>query len=69
MATNPVATWWWSATDVPLGDGIGMGLRESDTAAEGRSSNAAITELKKPTAALNEMLIKKWFGDGVKLYE
>jgi len=52
--------------DVPLGDGIGMGLRQSDT--ELRDTfDAVITEMKED-GSLNEML-KKWFGDDTNTYE
>lgn len=50
----------WSGADVPLGDGIGVGLRKSDTALK-EKLNAAITTLKQ-NGELNTM-IKKWFGD------
>ncbi|MEP3686605.1 MAG: transporter substrate-binding domain-containing protein [Sulfitobacter dubius] len=52
--------------DVPLGGGIGMGLRQSDT--ELRDTfDAVITEMKED-GSLNEML-KKWFGDDTTTYE
>lgn len=46
--------------DVPLGGGIGMGLRESDTEMK-QSFDEAITAMKQD-GTLNEML-KKWFGE------
>ncbi|MEL6207814.1 MAG: transporter substrate-binding domain-containing protein [Pseudomonadota bacterium] len=51
---------------VPLGGGVGMGLRETD--AELRAKfDAAITSMKED-GTLNELLVK-WFGDEVQLYE
>ncbi len=50
---------------VPLGGGVGMGLRETDT--ELRAAfDAAITSMKED-GSLNELLIK-WFGEGVQTY-
>jgi polar amino acid transport system substrate-binding protein len=50
---------------VPLGGGVGMGLRESDT--ELRDAfDAAITSMKED-GTLNAMLIK-WFGEEVATY-
>ncbi len=50
---------------VPLGGGVGMGLRESDT--ELRDTfDAAITSMKED-GTLNELLIK-WFGEGTTTY-
>ena len=50
---------------VPLGGGVGMGLRESD--AELREKfDAAITSMKED-GSLNAMLIK-WFGEGTATY-
>ena len=52
--------------DVPLGDGIGMALRQSD--GELRDTfDAVITEMKED-GSLNEML-KKWFGEDTTTYE
>ena len=51
--------------DVPLGGGIGMGLRESDTALKDKF-NAAIQSMKDD-GSLNTML-KKWFGDETPLF-
>lgn len=45
---------------VPLGEGIGMGLRQSDTELKERFDKA-ITSMKED-GSLNE-LMKKWFGD------
>ncbi len=50
---------------VPLGGGVGMGLRESDT--ELRDTfDAAITSMKED-GTLNELL-KKWFGEDTQTY-
>lgn len=51
--------------DVPLGDGIGMGLRQSDAALK-EKFDAAITSMKKD-GSINE-LIKKWFGPEAAVY-
>lgn len=51
--------------DVPLGGGIGLGLRESDTELKDKF-NAAITSMKED-GTLNAML-QKWFGDKVEKY-
>jgi polar amino acid transport system substrate-binding protein len=50
---------------VPLGGGIGLGLRESDGELRGKF-DAAITSMKED-GSLNELLVK-WFGDGVSTY-
>ncbi|MFD3189543.1 transporter substrate-binding domain-containing protein [Sedimentitalea sp. HM32M-2] len=51
--------------DVPLGRGIGIGLRESD--AELRAKfDAAITSMKED-GSLNTLLIK-WFGESITTY-
>ena len=50
---------------VPLGGGVGMGLRQSDGELLGKF-DAAITSMKED-GSLNELL-KKWFGDGVATY-
>ncbi|MDX8351219.1 transporter substrate-binding domain-containing protein [Cognatiyoonia sp. IB215182] len=50
---------------VPLGGGIGMGIRESDTELR-EKMDAAITSMKED-GTLNEMLVK-WFGDDITLY-
>ncbi len=52
--------------DVPLGGGIGLGLRESDTELK-EKFDAAITSMKQD-GTLNTML-KKWFGDDTTTYE
>ncbi len=50
---------------VPLGGGVGMGLRESDGELQDKF-NAAITAMKED-GTLNALLIK-WFGDGTQTY-
>ncbi len=50
----------WAGEDVPLGGGIGIGLRKSDTELKAKF-DAAITEMKTD-GTLNTM-IKKWFGE------
>ena len=51
--------------DVPLGGGIGLGLRESDTELK-EKFDAAITSMKED-GTLNTML-KKWFGEETTTY-
>ncbi len=51
--------------DVPLGGGVGMGLRESDGELRAKF-DAAITSMKED-GTLNTM-IKKWFGDDAAVY-
>jgi polar amino acid transport system substrate-binding protein len=50
---------------VPLGGGVGMGLRESDTELRDKF-DAAITSMKAD-GSLNALLIK-WFGEGTATY-
>ena len=50
----------WAGADVPLGGGIGIGMRKSDTELKAKF-DAAITEMKAD-GSLNTM-IKKWFGE------
>ncbi|WP_164659972.1 transporter substrate-binding domain-containing protein [Tropicibacter sp. Alg240-R139] len=50
---------------VPLGGGVGMGLRESDGELRGKF-DAAITSMKED-GSLNELLIK-WFGEDTRTY-
>jgi polar amino acid transport system substrate-binding protein len=50
---------------VPLGGGVGMGLRESDTDLKAKF-DAAITAMKAD-GSLNTLLVK-WFGEGVQTY-
>jgi len=51
--------------EVPLGGGVGMGLRESDTDLK-EKFDAAITAMKAD-GSLNALLIK-WFGEGTITY-
>lgn len=51
--------------DVPLGGGVGMGLRESDTELK-EKFDAAITSMKED-GTLNAMLVK-WFGEDTAQY-
>ena len=50
---------------VPLGGGVGMGLRETDTELK-EKFDAAITSMKED-GTLNELL-KKWFGEDTQTY-
>lgn len=52
--------------DVPLGGGVGIGLRESDTELK-EKLDAAIGSMKED-GSLNEMIVK-WFGDDAQIYE
>ncbi|MFB2593834.1 transporter substrate-binding domain-containing protein [Paracoccus sp. p4-l81] len=52
--------------DVVLGEGVGMGLRQSDTELKDKF-DVAIAEMKKD-GTLNTM-IKKWFGDDAATFE
>ncbi|MEP4249371.1 transporter substrate-binding domain-containing protein [Tateyamaria sp.] len=51
--------------DVPLGGGVGMGLRESDAELKGKF-DAAITAMKAD-GSLNALLVK-WFGEDTAQY-
>ncbi len=51
--------------DVPLGGGIGLGLRESDTELKAKF-DAAIASMKED-GSLNTLIIK-WFGEGAKTF-
>ncbi|QQA44085.1 transporter substrate-binding domain-containing protein [Pelagovum pacificum] len=51
--------------DIPLGGGIGLGLRESDTELK-EAFDTAITSMKED-GTLNELLIK-WFGEETTTY-
>ena len=55
----------WTGTDVPLGGGIGIGLRKSDTELKAKF-NTAIAAMKAD-GSLNAM-IKKWFGDDAPVF-
>ncbi|WP_045386798.1 transporter substrate-binding domain-containing protein [Falsirhodobacter sp. alg1] len=50
----------WIDQPVPLGDGIGMGVRKSDT--ELKATFDATIQTMKDDGSLNE-LMSKWFGD------
>jgi polar amino acid transport system substrate-binding protein len=50
---------------VPLGGGVGMGLREGDPLRD--TFDAAITSMKED-GSLNELL-RKWFGEDTQVYE
>ncbi|SIO04030.1 transporter substrate-binding domain-containing protein [Vannielia litorea] len=52
--------------DVPLGGGIGVGVRESDGELKDKL-DAAIGSMKED-GTLNAMIVK-WFGDGAAIYE
>jgi polar amino acid transport system substrate-binding protein len=52
-------------TDIQLGDGVGMGLRESDT--ELKAKFDAAIQTMKDDGTLNTM-IKKWFGDDADVF-
>ena len=51
---------------VPLGGGVGMGLRQGDDELL-EAFDAAITSMKED-GSLNELLVQ-WFGDDVELYD
>ncbi len=51
--------------DVPLGGGVGMGLREGDPLRD--TFDAVITELKAD-GTLNEMIVR-WFGEEATVYD
>lgn len=55
----------WAGDPVPLGGGIGLGLRESDSALKA-TFNAAIDTMKED-GTLNALLIK-WFGEDTQTY-
>ncbi|SDY82996.1 amino acid ABC transporter substrate-binding protein, PAAT family [Jannaschia faecimaris] len=55
----------FAGDDVPLGDGIGLGLRESDTELK-EQFNTAIQSMKDD-GSLNELIIK-WFGEDAKTF-
>ncbi|OCX62829.1 amino acid ABC transporter [Thioclava sp. SK-1] len=55
----------WAGEDIQLGDGVGMGLRKSDTELK-EKMNAAILSMKKD-GTLND-LIKKYFGDDAAVF-
>ncbi|MCT2539035.1 transporter substrate-binding domain-containing protein [Sedimentimonas flavescens] len=55
----------WAGDDVPLGGGVGIGMRKSDAELKGKF-DAVITEMKAD-GSLNAM-IKKWFGDEATVF-
>jgi len=55
----------WVGEPVPLGGGVGMGIRESD--AELKAKFDAAIEKMKADGSLN-MLISKWFGEGAQTF-
>jgi polar amino acid transport system substrate-binding protein len=56
----------FAGDDVPLGGGVGMGLRESDTELK-EKFNAAITSMKED-GTINAAIVK-WFGEDAKVFE
>ncbi len=56
----------FAGDDVPLGDGIGLGLRESDD--ELREKFDVAIQSMKDDGSLNELIVK-WFGDDAKVFE
>ena len=56
----------FAGDEVPLGGGVGMGLRESDTELK-EKFDAAITSMKED-GTLNAAIIK-WFGEDAAIYE
>ncbi len=55
----------WAGEDVQLGDGIGVGLRESD--GELKAKLDAAIQSMKDDGSLN-VLLKKWFGEEITVY-
>lgn len=55
----------WAGDEVQIGDGVGMGLRKSDTELRDKF-NAAISAMKAD-GTLNTMIVK-WFGDKVATF-
>ncbi len=55
----------FAGEDVPLGGGLGMGLRESDGELRGKF-DAAITSMKED-GSLNALIVK-WFGEDAATY-
>ncbi|MGC1506525.1 MAG: transporter substrate-binding domain-containing protein [Sulfitobacter sp.] len=56
----------FTGDEVPLGGGVGMGLRESDTELK-EKFNAAITSMKAD-GTINAAIVK-WFGPDAKVFE
>jgi polar amino acid transport system substrate-binding protein len=55
----------WAGQEVQIGDGVGLGLRKSDTELH-EKLNAAITSMKED-GSLNTLIVK-WFGDKAATY-
>lgn len=64
--SNGELVWVDGFDTVKLGEGIGMGLRQSDTELK-EKFDAAITSMKED-GSLNELL-KKWFGEDAMQFE
>lgn len=64
--SNGELVWVDGFDTVPLGEGIGMGLRQSDTELR-EKFDAAITEMKED-GSLNQLLVK-WFGENAMVFE
>ncbi|TBN41264.1 transporter substrate-binding domain-containing protein [Paracoccus subflavus] len=64
--SNGELVWVEGYDTVPLGEGIGMGLRQSDTELR-EKFDAAITEMKQD-GSLNQLLVK-WFGEDAMVFE
>lgn len=64
--SNGELVWVEGFDTVPLGDGIGMGLRQSD--AELKDKFDTVITAMKEDGTLNTM-IKKWFGEDAMIFE
>lgn len=64
--SNGELVWVEGFDTIELGEGIGMGLRQSDTELK-EKFDAAITSMKED-GSLNELL-KKWFGEDAMQFE
>lgn len=64
--SNGQLVWVEGFDTVPLGEGIGMGLRQSDNELR-ETFDAQITAMKED-GSLNE-LIRKWFGEDALIFE
>ncbi|MGP9804389.1 transporter substrate-binding domain-containing protein [Paracoccus sp. NSM] len=64
--SNGQLVWVEGFDTVPLGEGIGMGLRQSDNDLR-ETFDAQITAMKED-GSLNEM-IRKWFGEDALIFE
>ncbi len=65
IAAESGGTLVFAGVDVPLGGGVGMGLRESDTELKGKFDTAIAA--MKADGTLNTM-ITKWFGEAAKTF-